>query len=125
MASLTSSPTPFWSSTCFFQDKRIITIRTYNLSSKKKKRKKTYNKLHKRGKKNKIGLYLKGIILENSLCDVDWKEFTHIISTVTKCHLSKVICPKGEKLCMLSYLSTLNRSKKISTKFVDINKYIF
>jgi hypothetical protein len=49
-------------------------------------------------------LYLKGIVLEDTLTKIDGEELSNIIHTVTKRHLCEVVRPKGEEFSVLCYL---------------------
>jgi hypothetical protein len=56
-------------------------------------------------------------MLEDTLGQIDGKEFPHIIPAVAKCHLCEVVCSKGEEFSLLCYLSGYETKTRMSDSF--------
>jgi hypothetical protein len=61
-------------------------------------------------------------MLEDTLGQIDGKEFPHIIPAVAKCHLCEVVCSKGEEFSLLCYLSGYETKTRMSDSFFFTKK---
>src|SRR5690554_1789729 len=64
----------------------------------------------------------KWIMFQNTLINIHWKELCDIISTITKCHLSQIVCTERKEI---RFSSNFMSSKCCTRNFNHCTNLVF